>query len=60
MNVIATAKGYYDALREIGDVFEVPDGTTGTWFEVNAVADADAPKPKGRGKAAKADDEEMI
>lgn len=33
MKVIATAKGYYGFLRQPGDVFEVPNGTKGSWIE---------------------------
>ena len=33
MKVIATAKGFYGALIEPGQVFDVPDGTKGAWFK---------------------------
>ena len=33
MKVRATAPGFYEAYREIGDEFEVPNGETATWFE---------------------------
>lgn len=34
MKVIATKKGFDGkALREPGDVFDMPDGTKGSWFE---------------------------
>ncbi len=34
MKVIATARGYFDQIREPGDEFEVPDDTKeATWFE---------------------------
>lgn len=45
MRVIATAKGYFDAVREPGDVFDVPEGTTGSWFEAAPSGDADSPEP---------------
>lgn len=60
MRVIATAKGYLGSLREAGDSFEVPDGTTGSWFaSAPDLPDEDRPlaepKPrKGRGKASEA------
>lgn len=33
MQVMATARGVYQTLREAGDVFEVGDGETASWFE---------------------------
>lgn len=33
MRVVAIANGHFDHYREIGDVFEVPDGSTATWFK---------------------------
>lgn len=38
MQVTATAKGYFGSLREPGDTFEVPKGTTGSWFQPVPVA----------------------
>ena len=32
MQVIATAKGYYGALIQPGQTFDVPDKTKGSWF----------------------------
>lgn len=32
MRVIATNVGYYEQIREVGDEFEVPDGTEGSWI----------------------------
>ena len=32
MQVIATAKGYYGALIQPGQTFDVPDQTKGSWF----------------------------
>ena len=33
MKVIATKQGYFGKLRDVGDEFEVPDGTKGSWFQ---------------------------
>lgn len=33
MKVIATKLGYFGKLRDVGDEFEVPDGTKGSWFQ---------------------------
>lgn len=33
MKVRAKARGVYQTLREAGDVFEVGDGETASWFE---------------------------
>lgn len=33
MEVIATARGYHKQIREVGERFEMPDGSTGSWFE---------------------------
>lgn len=32
MKVIATKMGYFGALRQPGEEFEVPAGTKGSWF----------------------------
>ncbi len=47
MRVVATGKGY-DGLniREDGDIFEMPDGATGSWFE--PLDEGDAPKPAAK------------
>lgn len=52
MKVTATAKGFYGSIREPGDVFEVADGLTGSWFTPVPVAMVPkAPKAaKGTGK----------
>lgn len=64
--VVATQRGYFGRiLREPGDVFGVPDGVTGSWFEpvggkpaeefdapvalADSAPDADPPK-RGRGR----------
>jgi hypothetical protein len=47
VKVVATAKGFFDAnLREIGDVFEVPDGLIAKWFK--PVDPKDAKKTKAK------------
>lgn len=56
MKVKATARGYYSGIREVGDVFDVPDkeANGASWFEpVESKPPAKAPaKP-----APKRDDE---
>lgn len=47
MKVIATAKGYYGALIEPGQEFEVPEGTNGSWFEPVKGDDKATAKDKG-------------
>ena len=47
MKVIASKPGFYGQLRTAGDVFDVPEGETATWFA--PLADAELPaKPKGK------------
>lgn len=42
--------GFYGgARRRPGDVFEVPDGTTASWFQPAAEASKPAPKPTQMG-----------
>lgn len=48
MRVVANSKGYFGAVREAGEEFEVPDGTKGSWFAPVAVLPEKAP-----GKGAK-------
>jgi hypothetical protein len=45
MRVVATAQGYLGCFREVGDEFEVPVGTKGSWF--TAVVES---KPAGKAK----------
>lgn len=33
MKVVAIKRGFYNQIREEGDVFEVEDGLTASWFE---------------------------
>lgn len=51
MRVVATAPGYFGALRVEGDEFEVPDGTKGSWFKPVAADVAKPSKGKGKGTA---------
>lgn len=51
MQVVATEKGYFGALREAGDSFDVPDGSRASWFkpvETSAEKPVETPAPKGR------------
>ena len=49
MRVVATAPGYFGALRVKGDEFEVPDGIKGSWFKPTAADVAKTSKGKGKG-----------
>lgn len=56
MLVRAIAKGHYKCLREIGDEFDIPQDTTGSWFvpvEQDAEIEDDQAKPR-RGRPPKA------
>lgn len=54
MDVIATKPGYFGKLRAVGDKFEVPDGTKGSWFKpVSEETGEKKPAPK---KAAQGND----
>ena len=33
MKVIATKQGYFGKLRDVGDEFEVPEGSKASWFQ---------------------------
>lgn len=50
MQVIATARGYLGAIREPGDVFEVEDGLTASWFTPVETKDK-APDKGGKQKS---------
>ena len=55
MKVIATKPGYFDKLREVGETFEVPQGTgKASWFEPVA-----EPKAQAKGKTAADKDESL-
>lgn len=63
VRVIATKKGYVQGLGRIspGDVFEMPEGVTGKWFEPVAKPATDiAPPPKGGGSAKAAAEPEPL
>ena len=50
MKVTTTKAGFFGKLRQIGETFEVPDGTRkASWFEQVAKPKAE-PKPKAEGK----------
>jgi hypothetical protein len=52
MQVIAKATGFYpDTLRKPGDVFEVPEGVTGHWFEPVGGAEPEQSKPQAAQRA---------
>lgn len=49
MKVIAIADGYYNRqIRKTGDVFDVPEGETASWFV--AVEEPQPEKPEKKGK----------
>ena len=55
MQVKALSAGYYGSYREAGDVFEVPDGETATWFEpVETEPSADDAQEQGGKRSRKA------
>lgn len=45
MKVIALKQGYFGKLRQLGDEFDVPEGSKASWFE--------PVKPKTEGKKSK-------
>lgn len=55
MKVKAIEVGFFNGSRvRAGQVFEVPEGTKGSWFvPVGDVKATDAPKPAGKGKPKK-------
>lgn len=54
MKVKATSAGFFGGMRRrVGDVFEVPDGTKGTWFTAVPAKGA-AVEPVDKPKRAKA------
>lgn len=60
MKVIATAKGYFEHVRDVGDEFEVPDDTgRSSWFKP-VKADQDTGQKRGKGHKPDADDAEPI
>ena len=58
MKVIATAIGYDNlAVRQVGDEFDMPDGSTAPWFKP-VEGDTKGPLKSGKGKAGKSDQDE--
>jgi hypothetical protein len=55
MLVKAKAKGHFGSLREVGDEFEVPHGTKGSWFTPVAASANEKPAGKGKGKPAESE-----
>lgn len=54
MKVRATQRGQYGHVREIGDEFEVPEGTKGSWFEpVQTESEPSAEFRRGPGRPPK-------
>lgn len=50
MRVRATARGYYgNQIREVGKVFDVPEGTKGSWFVPVESSDRGPRAPKASG-----------
>lgn len=57
MRVIAKQVGFYNGSRvRVGQVFEVPEGTKGKWFEPVPVAEVEAPKVDKPKRKAKGDE----
>ncbi len=48
MKVIATKQGYFGKLRDVGDEFEVPEGTKGSWFKPVPADEPEAKPTRGR------------
>ena len=58
MKVKATKVGYFGKLRDVGDEFEVPEGTKkATWFDP-VEAEKPAKQEKAEKPAKKSDDEQ--
>lgn len=55
MKVTAIKPGYFGKLRQIGDEFDVPDGTKASWFAPAAAADQKPSEPAKKQKPAAAD-----
>lgn len=49
MKVIATKQGFLGSLREVGDIFDVPDSMTAKWFEPVETGEAKVKAKKGKG-----------
>jgi hypothetical protein len=48
MKVVALKSGFFGKLRQAGDVFEVPDGTRGSWFRPDPASSPPPPKAEPR------------
>lgn len=46
MEVRAIERGFFGKLREPGDVFDVPDGATASWWEEAEGGEESPPEPK--------------
>lgn len=56
MKVTAKAKGYHGSFRDVGEVFDVPEGTKGSWFDpVPAVPVPPVEPPKSKAQKPKDD-----
>lgn len=52
MRVIATALGYYGQLLDVGQEFDVPEGTKGSWFKPAGKDERGEPATAKAGKSA--------
>ncbi len=59
MRVIATKTGYFGKVREPGDEFEVPAGTSGSWFAPVKTTEKPARGKKGEADAEQGDGEAL-
>lgn len=62
MKVRAIAQGFYNGRRKVGDVFEVRDGASASWWEAvkpQPTAPVEIPAPKAK-KAGKKEPEKAI
>ena len=56
MKVTAIKQGYFGKLRAVGDEFEVPEGTKGSWFQPVKQKPAESDKAKAKAADKPADD----
>lgn len=56
MKVRATEKGFYQCLREVGDEFDVPNGTKAPWW-VEVKEERASRRPTASSKQDKTDDD---
>ena len=57
MRVIATAVGFFDNLRQVGDEFDVPEGAKGSWFKPVPADEPEAKPARGRRASAEPADD---